>query len=318
MKTSGRETIVTGHEQIATINGSVAFAATKHPINPGLPLYAWLSDRAKGWEKYRFRKFEVVYVPAEAVTTTAGSIYLAIDYNPSDAAPSILPAMSTYETQTNDRVYNALRCNFNPRTMFDGVQNKRVRCGPVAGDLGLYDGGSIIVSTISCADASAIGQLWIYYEIVLISPQIGPAVPIPSSFAMYNKSANQVFVTTVGQLIVFDEVIVDGMELAAHVGGLHTLPTGTFWLSGELRVGDSSAEALTVQLIARKNGAAMVPTQDITWQNLITAAGDVVIPFNFYMYSDGDDTFSIWCVLTGAAGTLTLFADGCRLVFKAV
>jgi hypothetical protein len=318
MKTSGRETIVTGHEQIATVLGSVAFASTKHPINPGLGLYAWLSDRARGWEKYRFKKFEVVYVPAEAVTTTAGSIYLAIDYNPSDAAPSTLPAMSTYETQTNDRVYNALRCNFNPQIMFDGVQNKRVRAGPVAGDLGLYDGGSIIVSTISCADASAIGQLWVYYEICLISPQIGPALPVPSSFALYNNSADQTFATGIAELIVFNEVIVDGMELAAPVLGLFTLPAGTYLISGEFRGTNSSAEVTFWDLDFQKNGAVTVPPQTCHVHYTSLAGGDIMIPFTFYMFSDGNDTMALELTATGAAGTLQLLQDNARIAIRAV
>jgi hypothetical protein len=41
--------------------------------------------------------------------------------------------------------------------MFDGVQHKKVRCGPVGGDLQLYDAASIIVATVSCTDGSAIG-----------------------------------------------------------------------------------------------------------------------------------------------------------------
>jgi hypothetical protein len=88
---SGGSTIIRNHEQIATVAGSVSFAA-------GLSLYAWLSGRARGYEKYRLRRFRAYYVPADTGTTTVGEIYVGFDYDPVDAAPSSLAAMSAYET----------------------------------------------------------------------------------------------------------------------------------------------------------------------------------------------------------------------------
>jgi len=59
---NGKDTVIEGHELIATISGSTAFASTRYRINPGLALYPWLSERARGWEQYRFERLSYDYV----------------------------------------------------------------------------------------------------------------------------------------------------------------------------------------------------------------------------------------------------------------
>lgn len=182
INTGLRSTTIANHELIATVEGSEDFTATRYAVNPGLLVYTWLSTQAAGWEKYRFKKLSFVYVPAQAVVTTPGSVYLAADYDPTTGPPTSLQGLSTYETQSNARVFESCSLNIPPKRMFDGVQHKRIRCGNVAGDLQLYDGCSFIFSTVSCNAQFPIGQLWVHYEVEFFSPQTEPTLLVPQNY----------------------------------------------------------------------------------------------------------------------------------------
>jgi hypothetical protein len=317
IRSSGGKCFISGHEEIATISGSVTFTATKYEINPGLPLYTWLKTQAIGWEKYKFRKLQYVYVPAEAVTTTAGSIYLCADYDPTDAAPSSLAGLSTYETQCNSRVYESTSLNVSSQRMFDGIQAKKIRCGPVGGDLQLYDGGSVSVGTISCANTDAIGQLWVYYEIELISRQTEPTAFIPHNLYVANVDSNQAFTSTVTAPTNFDEVMSEGFAVT-NTSGVYSLPCGAFEIYGEITVADSSAEELTSNVECWINGAVTVPFQGSNMKFTVPTLGRVENSFQFFYASAVPFTFQLSTTLTGAAGTLEVLADRSRLFIKAV
>jgi hypothetical protein len=311
-------TIIRNHEQIATVAGSVSFAASRYRINPGLSLFAWLSGRARGYEKYRLRKFRAYYVPANTGTTTVGEIYVGFDYDPVDAAPSTLAALSAYETMLAERVYNGLCVDASVKRMFDGVQHKKIRCGPVAGDLQLYDAASVIVGTISCADTSDLGQLWVEYEVELISPQLEPSAPLPQALSMLNLSSAQTFTSTMDAAIEFDQFIVDGLEVSSALDtGVLTMPCGVYLVSGVVTVQDSSAEALTARVRPFVDGA-LHASQHSNLQVTVPANGYNSIPVLVYFTSDGTTTFEMRLTLTGAAGTLKAVADFTRIAIRAI
>lgn len=314
---SSGSTLITGHEEIATVAGSVSFAATRYRFNPGLPLFTRLSQLAATYEKYRVRRLEFVYVPANAVTTTPGVVYLAADYDPVDAAPASLAALSTYETQDSSRVYDALKLRLSRNRMHDGVQAKKIRCGAVAGDLQLYDVGSVSVATVSCTDSSDIGQLWVYYEIELISPQTNPAAPVPQGFSLWNRSSAQSFTSTVAATLAFDEQVVDGLELT-NASGVFTMPCGLFEVTANCSLNDSAAESFVAQLAIFKNGAALSPpVASSAYNSAATEKTHAITCVGYVECSDGD-TISVSVTLTGAAGTLTARQDECRIAFRAL
>jgi hypothetical protein len=166
---------VTGAELVSTLYGSVGFEAGSIELNPGLSNFPWLSQQAAGWEKYKIRSFRVRYVPSQAVTTTAGSVYLGFDYDPDDPAPASISALSTYSSMADGRTFNSFECVGDTQLMHDGVQVKLIRNRPYAGGLRSHDAASIIYATMDMIDGTAIGQLWVDYEIDLVGRQTEPA-----------------------------------------------------------------------------------------------------------------------------------------------
>jgi hypothetical protein len=312
----GRDTVIEGHELLSTINGSVTFSATRFRINPGLTTYTWLSERAKGWEQYRFEDIHFVYVPSNAVTTTPGSVYLVADYDPSDPAPSSLAALSTYQTQNNGRVYEKVDLTLSQKEMFRTGTGKKIRCGPVAGDLSLYDAGSVSVGTIDCSNTNAIGQLWVYYRVRLFSPQTESTTPLPSGYSLFHLDTNQTIATTDNDPIEFDTVVVDGMEIGLPSTGVWTMPCGAYAVRATVIVRDSAAEAFTASLSTFLDGALDANSQVESLRTL-TADGRLVLSYLWYFTSDGTTTFSLNCQLIGAAGTLQV-RDGSKIELQAV
>ncbi len=312
ISTVNGRSIIKAHEQIATVSGSVAFATTKYFVNPGLPIYTWLSGQAAGWEKHHIKKFQIVYVPAEAVTTTAGSIYLAFDYDPMDAAPSNLAALSTYETQANGRVYEKVALDMNCRRAYDGVQSKKIRSGPVGSDLQLYDAATFSFSTISCANTNAIGQLWVYYEIELISQQSEPTVKVNPSLSVFQLGSNQSFTSTVADDIDFDDEIMNGLDLT-NTFGVYTVPPGEYLIYGDVEFSGTTVVSLFAELYI--NGAVVSPRQRLYGMSLSTT--DMGGSFHFYHSSTEQFTLSIRATVT-SGGSPAAVATYNRLFIKAL
>ncbi len=308
--------IIKAHEQIATVSGSVGFSTTKYYVNPGLGIYTWLSGQAAGWEKHRIRKFQVVYIPAEAVTTTAGSVYLAFDYDPMDAAPASLASLSTYETQANGRVYEKVSLDMNCGRAYDGVQAKKIRNGPVGSDLQLYDAATFSFSTISCANTNALGQLWVYYEVELISQQSEPTIKVNPSLSVFNTSAPQSFATGVAENVDFDEEITNGLDIT-NVFGVYSLAPGSYMIFGEIGVYDNTGESFSAVASLLIDGSATTPPQ-LAYGTQKSAGNISVVPYTFYVTTLTNTNFSVSLTLSGAAGSLATNTDACRLFVKAL
>lgn len=292
------KTIIVGHEQIKTVYGSAAFESNQYAVNPGLPMYAWLSTQAAGWEKHKYRKLQYVYVPSEAVTTTPGSVYLAADYDPSDPAPETLAAMSTFETQSASRVYESLKLNMNISRMYDGVQAKKNRCGPVSGDLQLYDGATINVCTVGCADNTAIGQLWVYYEIELISVQVSPPYHLSKRVSKFNKTIAETVAGSGGTLEVqWDSEITNGLDLDFDaVEPRIVLPCGVFEVSGKLSLYSSGAAFIKFHIDLFKSTGEQSSENHYTAQDAYANAYQDR-EFSFFITIDNPDT-SVYLYVT--------------------
>jgi hypothetical protein len=313
----GKMTSVTHHELITSVSGSSSFSSARYESNPGISTtFPWLYALAQKYEKYRFRRLELVYIPSKAVVTTPGTVYLSVDYDPDDAAPSSEAAISTYETLASGRPFDEVRV----RVDLARVQNAKmkVRSGPRAGSKLLYDPCSLLFGTVDMADGSAVGKLYVDYEIELISPQTAPASPLPVAFSMWTLASAQTFTSTVAATMIFDEEIVNGLGVT-NTNGSFALPEGLFKVQLNATFKDTSAEVLSAILQVYLDGSALSIPQTVHADDTVSAGGSLCVSLLGYVSApSGGATLTINCTLTGAAGTLTSYVHNCRLALEAM
>ena len=164
--------VINHREFIANLNGSVAFASTQIQINPGLNgSMPWLSRIANNFESYIFKKLRFPF-ETSASTGSTGSVILAVDYDPSDPAPTSKTQALSYRAAIRSAAWS-------PMVHMSSVEDisKRktyfVRAGniPPNEDICLYDTGNLFAITEGQADASRVGEIWVEYEILLMTPK---------------------------------------------------------------------------------------------------------------------------------------------------
>ncbi len=171
--TDGR-TRVRHREYIDDVNGSEAFAIMQYPINPGMKqTFPWLSAFANRYESYVFRRLRFEYETATS-SMTNGSVMMAVDYDAADAAPTSKRQLMSY--------HNAVRSGAWTECCFSGDQmdlrkfgiQRYVRRGPLSSNLDIktYDVGNFFLATKGEADSSMIGELYVTYDVELITPQL--------------------------------------------------------------------------------------------------------------------------------------------------
>jgi hypothetical protein len=172
----GRVT-VRHREYLMDINGSVNYNVTTVPINPGLATtFGWLNVIAGQFESYKFRNLCFEYETQKSASTN-GTLMMTIDFDAADAAPaSKLQLMNTHNA-VRSSVWN--ECQYRadgPDLLKFGVQ-RYIRNSALAANLDIktYDVGTLFIATQGCADTTAVGELYVTYDVELITPQVGQA-----------------------------------------------------------------------------------------------------------------------------------------------
>lgn len=159
-------------EYIQDLNGSVAFANTQLGINPGLSAtFPWLSQMAQLFESYKFNSLRFQY-RTQAPTSVTGKVLLAVDYDAADAAPASKAVLLQERTKADDVAWQNFDvvCDRADLHKF-GIQ-RYIRSQALAANLDIktYDIGNLNVATQGQAGATAIGEVWVEYDVELITP----------------------------------------------------------------------------------------------------------------------------------------------------
>jgi len=170
---SGR-TVIRHREYIAEVVGSISFAATQYAINPGITTtFPWLAAYpALGYEMYHFKNLRFCYETQKS-TASSGSVMLAIDYDASDPAPLNKLTVMSYNGAVRSSCWASISLPAN-QAMISKVKTRFIRPGALLAnqDIKLYDVGNLWICTQGCADTSAMGELYVEYEVELFSPQL--------------------------------------------------------------------------------------------------------------------------------------------------
>jgi len=159
-------------EYIADIPGSVLFSAITYSINPGIPLaFPWLNTISVGYESYRFKRLSYIYESSKS-TATNGSVMMAVDFDPTDAAPTTKAQMLAYNNAIRGPSWQTFEYKCSPQDLAKFNQ-KFLRYGALSTgqDALLYDIGTLFIATSGFADTTTIGELHVDYEVEFFTPQ---------------------------------------------------------------------------------------------------------------------------------------------------
>lgn len=140
-------------------------------INPGnSSMFPWLAGIAPSWETYKFSSLRFEYVPS-APTTAPGTVVLTVDYDPTDATPEVKRDLLQMDGSTSaglwvPQTHVSTRANLSKRKELYVTE-----AGPPDR---LNDAGKLIVGIFGTEDDTsfaATGDLWVSYDIDLITPQ---------------------------------------------------------------------------------------------------------------------------------------------------
>lgn len=174
--TNRRLQYVEEDEYIEDIFGSVGFATTQYPINPGqVSTFPWANKVAQLYECYEFEYLEFYYkrlVSEFSTNGQAGVMIMSCDYDSADAAPT-----TKQQVEDNEDKAQGMPCTDTVRLPIDVSRlrkddNKYVRVGaqPANTDIRVYDAGNLYVSTQGNTNATVIGELHVRYRIKFSKP----------------------------------------------------------------------------------------------------------------------------------------------------
>jgi len=295
--------IVEHRELVATIAGSVGFAANFYPVNPGLvTTFPWLSTLAQSYEQYRFNALQFEFI-TRAATADRGSVLMVPEYDPTDPAPLSEAAASASVGCVEGSVWKNLACRFNPASMFPLGPRKFTRACRTAGDLRTFDSGSFSLCTVGEANTDDIGKLWVHYKVELFVPQSALATQVGTGTSAFGRVNPQACATGVPEAAELDVSYVDALRIGAATAGVWTPPAGAYLITASVLSVDTAAEDFMTWVAIQKNGTSVT-------QNTMNAPGIAgashVVPIQAYVTCNGTDTVQLQVNLTGAAGALTL------------
>jgi hypothetical protein len=159
-------------EYVQDIAGSVAFAVTASPVQPGIPtLFAWLANQAIFYQEYRFKKLNFCF-ETEKGSSTSGKVMFAFQEDATDAVPSSKQEMLENQWKASAAPWEPFRLSV-PTSVLNALGPKKyIRSGTLAANLDLktYDVGQLLVATLGMSDTTVVGELYVEYEVELITP----------------------------------------------------------------------------------------------------------------------------------------------------
>jgi len=167
-------------EYIGDVNGSVAFAQAAYPVQPGLSsTFPWLSGIAPLYESYLFHSLRFEFETL-ASTATAGRVMMAIDYDALDVAPANKIGIMSYHDASSCAAWEMSRFIADKKDLEKFGKQRYVRFGaqPANSDLKTYDVGAFYIATQGMGGTTAVGELYVSYDVEFMTPQLQAALAL--------------------------------------------------------------------------------------------------------------------------------------------
>jgi hypothetical protein len=300
-------------EQISQPLSSANWALFKsYSINPGQKAYFPVaSNECLQWQKYRFRRFHVVYEPFVNEYNTnndgAGEIIISFDPDASDQPPTTFQQAINVKPIARGRPCDKIILVVPPHLLQGMKDAFFVRHGTLPGgsDIKTYDVGLINISVVGSGTtgSTTLGNIFFEYELDLYCQQIqlNTAAPANNQVAFFQSTSAQTFTTTVPTISLNATSVTNGIS-AVNTAGSVVLPPGNYLVSyGIAGVDATSGEPFYVTLDFQKNGTSVLTAPLI--------AGDVnqhvTLSAGVFVSSNGTDAFQEVVTMLGTTGPLT-------------
>jgi len=160
-------------------------------INPGMPsTFPWLSMLAQVFETYEVHALAFIY-QAALPTSTAGTVYLAYDYDSADPAPANKASMMSNMSAVSCSSWASTRLPYVPQG--NHLNNKFTRNSSLASglDIKTYDAGKFFIAAEGFA-VSTPGNVYVEYDITLRIPQIPTTIETAQSLRITYGSTSAI------------------------------------------------------------------------------------------------------------------------------
>lgn len=180
----GNRSIVRHREFIGDVLSSTSFTLTQYNVNPGdESTFPWLAGIAVNYQKYRpigcIFEFKSTSANALNSTNTAlGTVSMAVNYNSIDAnEPTSKMQMLQLENCVSACPAESALCGIECARQYNPLDTLYVRNGLAFevpnGAEQFYDFASFYIATEGMQAANVtIGELWVTYEMELLTPQL--------------------------------------------------------------------------------------------------------------------------------------------------
>lgn len=158
-------------EYLGEVAGSANFVTSQFRIQPGSTrTFPWLSTIARRYDKYRINKLIFAY-ETDCSTSTAGTVMLVPDFDSSDSAPTNKVNALSYQESVRGQAWTAFQSQISKQNLSASPQYYTAGGAPPSGtDPKLYQVGNLFLCTQGMASTAVVGELWIVYDITLITP----------------------------------------------------------------------------------------------------------------------------------------------------
>lgn len=266
-------------EYIQEVAGSVDYAVSQLSINPGMyATFPWLAQMAQLFESYKFNQLAFEF-KTESATTAKGKVLLSVDWDASDAPPATKQQQLQERTKLDCAAWAVARMNCDQADLWKFGPQRYIRSGTVSNtDIKTYDVGNLNIGRQGMADASAVGELYVVYDVELITPNQVSGLVNPSLEAKIVSGGS------VSKTAPFGTAPVQTGGLAVVASNTSSKAQLTFnqpgkFLINQFYVGTSEGDGSTVTgsaaITVLRGAGGSPPTQEI--YAVVSAAGQTVI-----------------------------------------
>ncbi len=299
-------------EFVADINGSVAFTATKFPVQPGLVgTFPKGSVKAALYSEWKMVKCQFYYKPEVSGFATqgqSGKVILAMDYNAGNPAPTTKQQVEIMH-RVDDMPYERMALQLDAAGV-NRSDSKYIRTGPIPvdEDIKTFDGGNLWVCTIGQANGNLVGELHVNYTFrcskpTLLNPAQGGIIANVTVALFTSTSPEAAAATTVAKQLLFATTKANGLGVVNTAGSM-VPPAGNYVLDVDVEGENTGNNSAAMILDIQKNGVTI-------FQNPVSVSGanntfqNMALHASSFVTANGTDAFTVLVTDDYSAGTET-------------